>query len=106
MAGMDVPETVSEAVALLERDGYTAEFVLTDGVARCGVCHHEHSVGELIIERVYRFEGDSDPADEAIVIGVRCAECGSRGVVVSAFGPDADPELVHLVRQPRPRMED
>ena len=29
---------------------------------------------------------------------VRCATCGRRGIVVSAFGPDADPEtFAHLV---------
>ena len=41
---------------------------------------------------------------EAIVLGVRCASCGRRGVLASAFGHDADPaafaNLVNLVPPP------
>jgi hypothetical protein len=39
----------------------------------------------------------TDPADEAIVLGVECAACGVRGIVVSAYGPDADPQLIALL---------
>jgi hypothetical protein len=51
----------------------------------------------VLVERVYRFEGPSDPADEAIVLGVCCPKCGARGIIVSAFGPDADPEVLGAV---------
>jgi hypothetical protein len=33
------------------------------------------------------------------VLGVHCAVCGARGTLVSAFGPDADPDAFdHLAR--------
>jgi hypothetical protein len=39
----------------------------------------------------------SDPDDEAIVLGVRCPQCDTKAVVVSAFGPNADPGVLrHL----------
>jgi len=32
------------------------------------------------------------------VLGMRCPTCGVQGVIVSAYGPNADPELLqHLV---------
>jgi hypothetical protein len=92
------PETVLEAVQLLEREGYTASIdVRPEGTVHCATCSHTHPVGEALVDRVFRFEGASDPADEAIVLAVRCPHCGAKGVVVSGFGPSADPRvLAHL----------
>ncbi|MGC1513560.1 MAG: hypothetical protein WA797_11660 [Acidimicrobiales bacterium] len=46
---------------------------------------------------MFRFEGDSDPGDEAIVLGIECPACNRRGIIVSAYGPDADPHLLALL---------
>jgi len=93
-AGSDAPDTVTEAVALLEAEGYTADFRITADGIRCSACGESHPTSSAIVERIFRFEGPSDPADEAIVFGLRCAECGAKGLLVSAFGPDADPEVL------------
>ena len=90
----DAPETVSDALTLLASEGYTEDFNLVGAAAVCPACGHAHDLGVLGIERQFRFEGPSDPADEAIVLGLRCPRCGARGVLVSAFGPDADPEVL------------
>ena len=89
------PDTVTEAVALLEADGYTHDFNadLEQGTTVCPACGATHGLVDAEIERQYRFEGPSDPGDEAIVLGIRCPDCGERGVLISAFGPDADPAL-------------
>ncbi|HET8930818.1 MAG TPA: hypothetical protein VFN21_09195 [Acidimicrobiales bacterium] len=90
------PNTVTEAVNLLAAEGYTADLGLYEGAP-----HAEHDANRYTVERVFRFEGDSDPADEAIVIGVFCPECDARGTVVSAYGHEADPALIaRLVRRP------
>ena len=94
MPSADAPETVTEAVQQLTADGYTYDFhVSADGV-HCPACGTAHPLDGALVERVHRFEGPSDPADEAIVLGLRCASCGERGSFVSAFGPAADPELL------------
>ena len=92
------PETVLEAVQLLQREGYTASIdVRADGMVHCATCGQSHPVGEALVDRVFRFEGASDPDDEAIVLAVRCARCGAKGVVVSGFGPSAEPVVLeHL----------
>jgi hypothetical protein len=89
---------VLDAVQLLEREGYTASIdVRRDGIVHCSVCSRTHAVNDALVDRVFRFEGASDPDDEAIVLGVRCPHCGAKGVVVSGFGPSADPRvLMHL----------
>ena len=93
------PQTVLEAVQLLEAEGYRANFVVRpDGTLRCGVCAQTHRIDGALVDRVYRFEGVSDPDDEAIVLGVRCPNCDAKGVVVSGFGPSADPAVLQHLR--------
>ncbi len=94
---MDAPETVSDAVRLLESKGYDATFGLEPGEASCSVCGHRHPADALVVLETFRFEGQTDPGDEAIVLGVECPACGTRGIVVSAYGPDADPQLLALL---------
>ena len=93
------PETVLEAVQLLEREGYSANTTVhEDGTIMCGACRETHPIDGALVDQVFRFEGMSDPDDEAIVLGMQCPACGVRGVIVSAFGPNAEPELLqHLV---------
>ena len=42
------------------------------------------------IVELYRFEGESDPGDESVVIALRCHVCGAEGSLVAAYGMAAD----------------
>jgi hypothetical protein len=99
--------TVTEAVAQLDAAGYHDRLELGDGELHCDVCGAVHSPDVIVVDRVLRFEGPSDPADEAIVLALRCPECDARSTLVSAFGPDADPRLadafVYLASRARHR---
>ena len=53
-----------------------------------------HGADRGLVERVDRFEGASDPDDEAILLGLRCPECGALGTFTSGYGPSADPIIV------------
>ena len=95
---VDAPDTVVEALDHLRAEGYTVDFQIGPEVLACSRCGTDHPVGDLIADHVYRFEGISDPGDEAIVLGVTCPACGTKGVIVSAYGPEADPdELAGIV---------
>jgi hypothetical protein len=94
-AAMSAPLTVLAAVQLLEADGYTTPIkVLPDGSIRCGSCAQTHAIKSALVDRVFRFEGASDPDDEAIVLGLRCPHCDAKSVLVSAFGPNAEPAVL------------
>jgi hypothetical protein len=94
---VDAPETVADAVRLLAHDGYTGEFLVDAGALHCGSCSQVCEPTRVKISRTYRFEGNTDPADEAIVLGLECPDCGVKGVLVSAYGPDADAGFLALV---------
>jgi hypothetical protein len=87
------PTTVLDAVNLLEREGFGADFVLRGASLRCSACGDGHEVAGADVVRVYRFEGPSDPDEEAVVYALRCPVCGIGGTLVSGFGPSADPEV-------------
>jgi hypothetical protein len=94
----DEPATVLDAVRELEAEGFGANFVLRGDDLHCGVCGENHLVSGAEVVRVYRFEGPSDPDEEAVVYVLRCPVCHAGGSLVSAFGPGADPEVAdHLV---------
>jgi hypothetical protein len=94
---MDVPESESEALRFLAEDGYVADFGLEGEAIACPACGKSHPPEKLVVRHTFRFEGYTDPGDEAIVLGLECLECGARGVVVSAYGPDADPQLLAVL---------
>jgi hypothetical protein len=99
------PETVTEAVAFLASEGYEENLeVCPVGILRAGT-DEAHPVEGAVVDHTFRFEGPTDPGDEAIVLGVRCSRWGIKGVIVSAYGPDADPEetavLTALARSAR-----
>ena len=94
---MNDPETVVDAVRMLKDDGYAVEFQLVDGSLVCDADDQACPATDVEVERLYRFEGPSDPGDEMVVFGLRDPRSGRRGVLASAFGPAADPELLdHL----------
>ena len=99
------PDTVSEAVAVLEAEGYAADLYARPEGIRCGACGRDHNPAAAEIHRIFRFEGTSDPGDEAIVVGLVCPACGSRGVLVAAYGPTADPEVADVVAQLEDRRD-
>jgi hypothetical protein len=92
------PDTVTEALEILVADGYTESFDVRAGRVRCHACGDAHDAGEAVVERIYRFEGTSDPDYEDIVFGLHCPVCDARGTLVSAYGPGADPEELDALR--------
>ena len=91
------PETVSAALARLATEGYTADFSSRASDLHCQTCGKGHTAEGAQVEKVYRFEGASDPDDQAIVLGLRCPECGVKGVLVSGYGPSTDPGEIAFI---------
>jgi hypothetical protein len=100
--------TVTEAIARLRRDGFVEDFSAHGGALLCGSCRCSMDPGSVTVDVVYRFEGESDPDDEAAVFGLTCVECGAKGVYVVAYGPSmgADDAAVVAKLASAPRTGD
>jgi hypothetical protein len=103
---MDAPDTVTEATRMLEAEGYDASVtLLDDGRLRFSISGSVCEIDEAVVERMYRFEGESDPGDEMVVFGVHQPAAGVRGTLVSAFGLAADPETMRHLSYIASRVE-
>ena len=76
-------DTVTEAVKGLKERGYTLDFNLKSNCIECE--GQKLSSNDFEIAEVYRFEGNSDPADESVVFAIESSS-GVKGILVNAFG--------------------
>ena len=80
--------TIEDALEALDKGGYTASFrPAGPHTIVCLACRTENHPGDVSLEDLVRIEGASDPADEAIVAGLRCPACDRRGTILLTFGP-------------------
>ena len=91
-------DTVSEAVNGLRQRGYTIDFNIAADKLECKKTPVSLSPDAFEITEVYRFEGNTDPADEAVVYAIESKD-GHKGILVNAYGPDADPAGDALVKK-------
>ena len=82
--------TLSEAVNDLAKRGYIHDFKLcTDGVECSGLELMLYPDNFEIMEH-YRFEGDTDPADESVVYAIESVDGKTKGVIVNGYGISSD----------------
>ena len=84
---MIVYETVSEAVNGLKKRGYALDFNLSEN---CLICHGDKfDINDFEITELHRFEGNTDPSDEAVVYAIESKD-GRKGVLVNGYGISAE----------------
>lgn len=88
--------TVVEAINQLREKGYTRDFNLE---ANCLVCGDgKFTDEEFDVEEVYKYEGMSDPADEATVYGIASAT-GIKGILVTGSGSEVDARSAQILKK-------
>ena len=68
----------------------------------CLVCHLDNvtlSPDDFEIDKVYRFEGESNPDDEAVLYAISSPKFGVKGVLVNAYGIYSDAASHALVKK-------
>ncbi|UWY27780.1 hypothetical protein N4T20_18905 [Flavobacterium sp. TR2] len=81
--------TVSKALDQLNEKGFTCDFNRNADAIR-------KNPEKFEIVHVYRYEGESDPADEAVVYGIKSVN-GKKGVYVAGFSADSDQETAKFL---------
>ncbi len=98
--------TLSEAVNDLTIRGYTYEFKLcTDSIECSGlelVLHPEH----FEITEHYRFEGNTDPADESVVYAIQSTDGKTKGMIVNGYGISSDPLSDRMLKKLKEHLPD
>ena len=83
-------DTLTEAMQDLKKRGYNLDFNLRETTIECASNGVQLSPDEFEITEVYRFEGETDPADEAVLYAIESKD-GLKGVLVNAYGPYSNP---------------
>lgn len=90
-APTDTP--LAEVVDTLDTDGWAGQFRAVEGArVQCLTCRAVVAAERIGADEVTRLEGESDPADMALVVPLRCPRCGTPGTLVLAYGPNASAE--------------
>ncbi len=72
--------TVLEAIDQLRAKGYLMDFNLEENCISCQESRFSHEDFDIV--EIYRYEGDTDPAEEATVFGIESAT-GIKGILVT-----------------------
>lgn len=94
--------TLVDALQDLKKSGYKRDFQVSGGnTIECSDTNVKIKPGECVVDKVYRFEGESNPSDMSIVYAISVPEREIKGVLVSAYGTYSEPmedELVKLLK--------
>jgi hypothetical protein len=84
----------SESIAIecLDHEGFIEHFAVTGGSLRGLDGGKAFRPDQVVIRKLARFEGVSDPDDMSIVYAIEGWD-GTRGTLVDAFGVYADPAV-------------
>ena len=89
-------ETATEAINELASAGYTSDFNLYENCPVKGDGGYDWSGYK--ITGIYRYEGDSDPADEMIIYAI-ASDSGIKGILISGYGISDDDRVDGIVKQ-------
>ena len=90
--------TVSVALEELRNQGFTIDFNLEENSIACKEGSFQPE--EFDIVDVYRYEGNSDPADEASVYAIE-SKTGLKGVLVTGYGISSDANSSAMLKKLR-----
>ncbi|MBN8837951.1 MAG: phosphoribosylpyrophosphate synthetase [Sphingobacteriia bacterium] len=92
-------DTVSEALNALRKRGFDHDFNINQEVIECKHLNIRLEPDAFEIVEHYRFEGETDPADESVVYAIQSTDASVKGTLVSAYGVYAETASETLIRK-------
>lgn len=90
--------TLSEKINYAVKEGYTENFKITGRGLTDEIGQKFYPASEVNIPNFHRFEGYSDPQDNAILYWIETTD-GRKGIVVDAYGAYADMKIDKFIRE-------
>ncbi len=79
-------DTVLETINKLRAEGYVHDLRLAWSYLHCEEKDLKILHDEFVIDKVYRFEGESDPDEEATIYAISSPGHGIKGILVNGGG--------------------
>jgi len=94
----DKMQTLSQCMNSLKEKGYSKEFNVSEDKLITKEDQKSYSPKDVQIVDFYRFEGDSNPSDNAILYAIETND-GAKGVLVDAYGMYADEFVTKFINE-------
>jgi hypothetical protein len=78
--------TLTETINDLHKEGYTEDFNLKQNCLECRNGQFKVFADEFRVDKYFRFEGESNPSDSAILYAISSESHQLKGVLVNAYG--------------------
>jgi hypothetical protein len=79
-------------------EGFTENFIAKEKGLEAPSTKKVYDPDEVKIISFYRFEGESDPADNAILYAIETND-GVKGMLIDAYGPYANPAVAKFIAE-------
>ena len=89
--------TLSETINGLKKEGYTIDFNIEEENPVNHQANLISSPGDFEIDKVFRFEGETNPDDESILYAISSVKFNIKGVLVNGYGISSDPSTSILI---------
>ena len=91
--------TLSGALNDLRTEGYSEDFNLRQNCLECRDGQFKVFADEFKIDKFFRFEGPSDPSDQAILYAISSDKHQIKGVLVNAYGIYSEPVTDEMLQK-------
>lgn len=91
-------KTLTSCVNKVKQDGHNEDFQVTKKGLTTFTEDTFYSPDQVTITNFYRFEGASDPGDNAILYVIETDD-GKKGTLVDGYGASADPDVSKFIVQ-------
>ncbi|MGE5498551.1 MAG: hypothetical protein ACM3Q2_10790 [Syntrophothermus sp.] len=93
---MDIPDdehkiqmnTLSQVMNKMREKGYEHDFQMSDIGLLCKKTNEVFRPEEVVINGVYRFEGESNPEDMSVLYTIE-SNTGTKGLLIDAYGANS-----------------
>ena len=89
--------TLSQTINGLKADGYTLDFNVHEACIIYEGNNHKLLADEFVIDKVYRFEGETNPSDQSILYAISSEKYNVKGILVNGYGVSANAEVDELI---------
>ncbi|PVX50956.1 hypothetical protein C7377_1286 [Balneicella halophila] len=96
---MEAYDTLVHGIEGLRKQGYTKDFNLNNNCIEasdrsCKLLHNEFE-----IDKFFRFEGETNPADSSILYAISSLKDDTKGVLVNAYGIYSDDMTDEMIKK-------
>ncbi len=88
---MEAYNNLIEGLEGLKKQGYVEDFNLREDCLECRSNGFKMFHDEFEVDKFFRFDNDTDPADQSILYAISSHKHNMKGILVNSYGIYSDP---------------